>query len=99
MGSEIAPTRTVRFPSRDGLDLYGEFFAAANPRGVSLIVHGYGEHGGRYRELANILALEGMATLSFDLRGHGRADGQRGYVERFTDYLDDVDAALEQLDH
>jgi len=58
---------------------------------VAVIVHGYGEHIGRYREVANVLAQGGWGVLGFDQRGHGRSSGQRGHVDRFTEYLDDLD--------
>jgi len=92
------PTRASYFRNRNGLRLYGETFLPARPRAAALLVHGYAEHGGRYRELANVLGQHGIATQSFDLRGHGRSDGQRGYVDRFSDYLDDLDAALAELE-
>lgn len=63
-----------------------------------LIVHGYAEHGGRYRELAHALAGHGIATAALDLRGHGRSEGRRGYVAHFDSYLDDVDAALRAME-
>ena len=68
------------------------------PRAAALIVHGYFEHAGRYREVAHVLVRAGLAAMSFDLRGHGRSEGQRGYVDTFDDYLDDLDAALGELD-
>ncbi|MEM9493787.1 MAG: alpha/beta fold hydrolase, partial [Myxococcota bacterium] len=97
----VAPTETFHFSSRDGTDLYGEYFAARAPgpaRASALIIHGYMEHCGRYRELAHVLVGAGVSVLSYDMRGHGRAAGQRGYIREFTDYLDDLDAALGQLE-
>jgi alpha-beta hydrolase superfamily lysophospholipase len=94
----IEPTASFSFPSSDGTELYGEFFAAPSPRAVALVLHGYAEHAGRYREVAHVLRDAGLSTLSFDMRGHGRAHGPRGHVLRFAEYLDDVSAALAQLD-
>lgn len=68
------------------------------PRAAALIVHGYFEHCGRYREVAHVLLRAGLTALSFDMRGHGRSDGQRGYVDTFNDYLDDLSAAIDELD-
>lgn len=59
-------------------------------RAQVMIVHGYMEHGGRYRELAHSLAAHDISTIAVDLRGHGRSDGRRGYVHRFEDYVGDV---------
>jgi len=94
----IEPTASFSFPSSDGTELYGEFFAAPSPRGAALILHGYAEHAGRYREVANVLVQSGLSALAFDQRGHGRAHGARGHVLRFAEYLEDVKAALAQLD-
>jgi alpha-beta hydrolase superfamily lysophospholipase len=93
----LEPTEVFDFSSRDGTGLYGEWFAAESPRALALVVHGYAEHCGRYREVANVLVRAGFSTLTYDMRGHGRAEGQRGHVDSYTDYLDDLDAALRAL--
>ena len=95
------PSATFPFASRDGTALYGELFevpAEIPVRGAVLVVHGYAEHCGRYRELAHVLTRTGFTTFTFDLRGHGRSAGARGHILRFEQYLEDVDAALAQLD-
>lgn len=94
---DAEPTEVFDFTSRDGTGLYGEWFAAESPRALALVVHGYAEHCGRYRELANVLTGAGFATLSYDMRGHGRAEGQRGHVDHYGKYLDDMNAALAEL--
>jgi alpha-beta hydrolase superfamily lysophospholipase len=94
----IEPTACFNFPSTDGTELYGEFFAAPSARGAALVLHGYAEHAGRYREVAHVLTDAGLSTLAFDQRGHGRAKGSRGHCLRFDEYLEDVKAALAQLD-
>ncbi|MEK7705797.1 MAG: lysophospholipase [Myxococcota bacterium] len=62
-----------------------------------LVVHGYGEHGGRYRELAHALVAAGIRTTAVDLRGHGMSEGRRGFVRRFERYLDDIACVLDEL--
>ena len=91
------PDETVDFASEDGTELYGEFIRAGKPVGTALIVHGYAEHCGRYREVSRVLASIGFNTLAFDLRGHGRSAGARGYVSSFSQFLEDVTAADHQL--
>ena len=54
------------------------------------LVHGLGEHSGRYEPLARWLGKRGIALFAFDLRGHGRSRGPRGDAAAFQDLLDDV---------
>jgi len=91
----LTPTQTLTFPSSGGVQLYGEWFAApGRPRGLAVVVHGYAEHCGRYREVAHALVDGGLSVFSYDMRGHGHATGPRGHVTHFSEYLDDLDAAL-----
>jgi alpha-beta hydrolase superfamily lysophospholipase len=72
-------------------DLYAEqFLPSGTPKGVVLVTHGYAEHCGRYRELANVIVGEGWAALSYDVRGHGQSPGVRGFIDRFAVYLEDL---------
>jgi lysophospholipase len=84
------PTRT----STIDRGLYAETFAPTGPpRGTVLITHGYAEHCGRYREVAHVIVNAGWAALAYDVRGHGHSPGERGYIDRFATYLDDLAAA------
>lgn len=97
--AQTTPTfQPIHTGSRDGTSLYGELHPAARPVGGALIIHGYAEHAGRYREVAAHLVDAGLTALALDLRGHGRSGGPRGSIRRFTDYLDDVEAGLGALD-
>jgi alpha-beta hydrolase superfamily lysophospholipase len=98
--SEAAVThRESTIQSADGTKLALRHFSGAGPaRAEVLIVHGYADHGGRYREISEHLARAGLAVTTVDLRGHGRSEGQRGYIGRFFDYHADVTAALATLD-
>ncbi|MFH1765744.1 MAG: alpha/beta fold hydrolase, partial [Gemmatimonadota bacterium] len=51
---------------------------APKPRASLLLVHGLGEHSGRYDAFARVLAEEGTSVFAFDLRGNGRSPGPRG---------------------
>lgn len=64
------------------------------PKGIIVLTHGYAEHCGRYREVAHVLVRAGWTVLAYDVRGHGKSPGERGYVERFDIYLDDLDAMI-----
>ena len=60
---------------------------AAAPRALLVIIHGFGEHGGRYQAFAEALAGQGMWVGAPDLWGHGRSGGQRGDVEQVAEYV------------
>lgn len=62
----------------------------AAPRALVVIVHGFGEHGGRYAGVADALSAQGLCVAVPDLWGHGRSGGRRGDVVRFADYLEDL---------
>jgi alpha-beta hydrolase superfamily lysophospholipase len=60
-----------------------------DPRAVVLLVHGYGEHAGRYASFAKELNKHALGVIAYDHRGHGRSEGKRGYIESFALLLDD----------
>jgi acylglycerol lipase len=60
------------------------------PRAVVVIVPGFNAHSGRYKWVAEQLVSKGLAVYALDLRGRGKSDGERFFVEKFEDYEDDV---------
>ncbi|MFF8451419.1 alpha/beta hydrolase [Streptomyces leeuwenhoekii] len=66
-----------------------------DPRYVALLVHGYGEHIGRYEEVAGVLTGHGAAVFGPDHIGHGRSAGERVRIEDFEDVVTDVDAVAD----
>jgi acylglycerol lipase len=80
--------------SRDGVDLFLRSWEPASPaRGVVCLVHGLGEHSGRYEGVADALTGAGYAVRAIDLRGHGRSPGRRGHTP-FPATLGDIDALI-----
>ena len=80
------------FKSQDRLDLYYQsWLPDGDPKAAIVIVHGMGEHGGRYRHVVNALVPKGYAFYAADHRGHGRSPGERMFVNSWSDYLDDLD--------
>ncbi len=63
-------------------------------KAILAIVHGFGEHSGRYMNLVNRLVPAGFALYGFDHRGHGRSPGQRGHINNWDEFLGDVRAFL-----
>ena len=74
-----------------------EWLAIGPPWGRVLIVHGIGEHSGRYERTGRLLSNAGLDVQAFDLRGHGLSGGRRVYIRRWSDYLDDVEGRLAAL--
>ncbi len=60
-----------------------------------LIIHGFAEHSGRYDHFANFLAGCGYRVYGLDLRGHGRSGGEEAYLKDSSDYVADLNAALQ----
>jgi alpha-beta hydrolase superfamily lysophospholipase len=70
---------------------------AGDPWAVAEIVHGLGEHGGRYGTVAAALTAAGIDTWAYDHRGNGGSGGPRVYVERWSILHDDLEARLTAL--
>lgn len=92
----------VAFPTtartRDGLDLVIRHWALAGARPaacVAVIVHGLGEHSGRYEHVAHSLNQQGWAVVGYDHRGHGRSPGKQGALRRSDDLLHDLAAVID----
>jgi alpha-beta hydrolase superfamily lysophospholipase len=64
---------------------------------VVLLVHGLGEYSGRYAHVAEHLTSRGFVVCALDHYGHGKSDGHAGFVERFSVYLDGVDALRSKM--
>lgn len=76
----------------DGLELTARAWLPREPRTLLALVHGLAEHSGRYQDFAAQAVARGIGLVAVDLRGHGASPGERSWVERFDDYLLDVDA-------
>ena len=60
------------------------------PRAVVVVVPGFNSHSGYYLWVAEQFVANGLAVYALDLRGRGKSDGERFYVEKFEDYVNDV---------
>jgi alpha-beta hydrolase superfamily lysophospholipase len=66
----------------------------SSPRYVAVIVHGYGEHAGRYGHVADALGANGAAVYAADYPGHGRSDGERALITDVQDFVEDTDKVV-----
>ena len=83
------------FKGARGLQLYyRRWLPDDEPKAVLVIVHGLAEHCGRYGNVINHLVPLGYAVHGFDLPGHGRSEGQRVYIDHFSEFTDALDEFL-----
>ena len=83
--------------TRDGLRLARRDWPTADPRGTIVIVHGLGEHIGRYAHVAARLNAARWSVAGYDQRGHGRSPGERGRIAAGDDLLADLAAVIDAV--
>ena len=85
---------TFTIITNDGLELVGNWWQPkANPVGVVCLVHGLGEHQGRYQHVIEHLGQH-LAFFTYDQRGHGKSPGKRGHAKSFNHLMNDVESLL-----
>ena len=77
--------------------LFTQSWTVDHPIANVYIVHGFGEHSGRYEAEAEPLNKAKLNVFTFDLKGHGRSEGNMGYISRFTEYKKDLSEYLESI--
>lgn len=79
--------------TKDGLAIYARGWEpqGVTLRGVVCLVHGIGEHGGRYGHVAEAFCNEGMVFWAPDMRGHGRSEGIKGHLASSGTIISDID--------
>lgn len=83
--------RKISLADKSGVVVYE--WKAEHPKAVVLLVHGLGEHAGRYDQVAVALNQAGYALIGFDHPGHGQSDGVRGHIASYDIVFD----LIEQL--
>ena len=87
----LANAREERIDSTKGIRIFvRSWHPESKPRAVVVICHGVNSHSGQYLWVGEQLAASGLAAYALDLRGRGRSDGERFYVEDVADYVSDV---------
>lgn len=76
---------------------YQEWQPKSDPLARVLLIHGLGEHSGRYSHVGDFFTQSNISLTAFDLLGHGRTDGQRGHADSYEDYCRIIDHFLEKL--
>lgn len=88
-------TNTVK--TTDGLALYTASWLPETVKAVIVLVHGYGEHSGRYAHVVNALTQQNYAVYTIDHRGHGKSEGLGGYVKSIDQVVDDLKIYVDQI--
>ena len=85
--------------SNDGLEMYSQSWEPdETAKAVICLVHGLGEHSGRYAHVGKAFTDAGFALAGFDLRGHGKSGGPRGHLSSFDAFMDDIDGFVKQVE-
>lgn len=86
------------FSGAGDIDLY---YQSWHPDGeieaIIALVHGLGAHGSIFGNLVKFFSDRGLAVYGFDLRGHGRSPGQRGYINSWSEFREDLSAFLQLI--
>lgn len=92
--------REFNLVASDGMFLIGRYWKPNGyPRAVICLIHGIGEHSGRYHNWAGKFCSEGFMVYSVDLRGHGLSEGKRGHIDHLSNYLDDIYSLVRRVKH
>jgi acylglycerol lipase len=84
-----------RIDSTKGIKIFvRSWLPDSKPRAVIVVCHGVNSHSGQYTWVGEQLADSGLAVYALDLRGRGKSDGERFYVEDVADYVSDVAAVV-----
>lgn len=89
----------TEYRTHDGIKLYLQAWLPEVPKAAVLIVHGLGEHSGRYKHFAEKLVSHHISVFTFDGRGHGKSSlpSPTVYFNDYEDYLKDIDALFRKV--
>jgi alpha-beta hydrolase superfamily lysophospholipase len=93
-----ASKKTGFLESKGQTPIFYRHYPVENQRAFICLVHGFGEHSGRYIHVIDSLRNQGYEVFAVDLRGHGHSKGNRGDVESFYLYEEDVLSALKHME-
>ena len=77
--------------------LFQKWQPATETRAVFAIIHGFGEHSGRYMNVVNHLVPLGFTVYGFDHRGHGLSPGKRGHIMGWNEFREDVKHFIDMI--
>ncbi len=87
----------LKISTRDGISLHLDSMTVSQPIGVVCIIHGFGEHIGRYRHVMQSLNDSEFNVYGIDLRGHGKSGGLKGHAPDLISLINDIEEFLKIL--
>ena len=87
----------LSWKNAEGLRIHAAHWPVDQPRAAILLVHGQGEHIGRYDHVAKWFNAKEIAVLGYDHQGYGQSEGRRGHAKNLDVLLDDLGQALEEI--
>jgi alpha-beta hydrolase superfamily lysophospholipase len=88
---------TFTLTTADNLLLNGAYFSpSGETKAAIVLIHGMGEHFGRYQQLLTFFNSIGYAVIGMNLRGHGTSQGKRGHIDAYSQLMDDTDLLVKK---
>lgn len=82
--------------TKDGIEMFGQSWSPDVPARASIVlVHGLGEHSGRYSHVAEFFVAHGFSFVASDHRGHGKSTGKRGHAASYEDFCQEIDYLID----
>ena len=97
MEKEERAVEKITIIGKDGACIDANYYSADKNavKGIMVICHGFGEHSGSYRELAEHLERGNYATIVFNQRGHGNLPlKKRGVIPNYRTFFDDIESVV-----
>lgn len=92
----MANPENFSWKASNGETLYGQkWLSTDNPTAIIILIHGLGEHIGRYAHVAEYFVQKNISIYGFDHRGHGKSSGKRGHISSTEDYFSDIEYTME----
>ena len=93
----IQPGKSALLSGTNGIKIFYRHYPTEVERARLVIVHGLGEHSGRYANVVEAMLSLGVSVWALDHRGHGQSDGKRGHILNFSQYLSDLHLMVKRV--